>query len=108
MNKVFNLKAFYKKAYYDDSRALWNVNERAFNNCAKHKMEEGGKQKKSMHEAKMECIEEFNTMGKVDFSLKYVKSCPEAIVPRKEKVTDGSKGQTEAKEVKEVKEKKDK
>jgi hypothetical protein len=100
MNKVFNLKAFYKKAYYDDMRALWNVNERAFNNCAKHKMEEGGKQKKSMHEAKMECIKDFNEMGKVDFSLKYTKSCPEAIVPRKEKVTDGSKGQTEVKEKK--------
>lgn len=103
MNKIFNLKSFYKKAYYDDMRALHNVNERAYNNCAKHKMDEGGKSKMSMHEAKMECIKEFNEMGKVDFSLKYTKSCPEAIVPRKDKVTDGSEGQTEIKEKKEKK-----
>jgi hypothetical protein len=90
MNKTFNLKAFLKKAFYDDGRGYMLRGSRGWPNCVKTIMDS---KNKSRQEAYMECIKQYNELGQDKWLSTYVPSYAESIMPRNDKPTSGSKGQ---------------
>jgi hypothetical protein len=95
MEKSFNLKNFYKKAFYEGVQGYAVTNSRCFPNCLKSKMD--GKNK-SQQEAYMDCIKEYNDMGKDEWSLKYAECKADSKnenvgleLPEKAKVLKNSK-----------------
>lgn len=88
----FNLKKFYKKAFYEGDRGYWLRNSRAWPNCLKLKMD--GKNK-SKHEAYQECIGEYNEWPHDKWLLSY--SACYAGSDSIDHVTPGSKSPVEPK-----------
>jgi len=67
MKKLFNLKQYTKKAFYEGAQGYMKPQTRAMQNCYKCKSEEG----KSPQEAWKDCLEEYQEAGSSDWSLKY-------------------------------------
>jgi len=68
MKKVFNLKQYVKKAFYDDSRGYWNSQTRAWQNCYKQKCNG----KVGPQDAWNSCLEEYQkTENKGKWLLDY-------------------------------------
>ena len=74
MNNNFNLKKFYKKAFYEGDRGYWLRNSRAYPNCIKLKMENKGL---GRQEAYDECISEYNEWEDGKWLLTYAQSYSE-------------------------------
>lgn len=68
MKKVFNLKKFRKKSYYEGDRGYWQRDTRAWSNCLKKKMD--GKDK-SYQDAYNECLKEYNDLEKDKWLFEY-------------------------------------
>ena len=68
MQKTFNLKQYTKKAFYEGVNEYAVTNSRCWPNCIKAKME--GKNK-SMQEASMECLKEYQEKGDGKWNLDY-------------------------------------
>jgi len=62
MNKTFNLKRYFKKAFYEDGRGYWTRASRAWSNCYKQKCDDG----KSPNDAWNGCLEEYQTANTMD------------------------------------------
>jgi hypothetical protein len=88
MNKVFNLKAFYKKAYYEDVKGYMNGNDRAWPNCLKQKMD--GKNK-NQQEAYLDCLKEYNEWPKDKWDLTYTGTKNDSEEVRPDQKTPGAK-----------------
>ena len=68
MKKVFNLKHYIKKAFYEDVRGYWNSQTRAWMNCYKCKSDQGVAPQKAWDS----CLGEYQTaMSKADWALSY-------------------------------------
>jgi len=85
----FNLKKFYKKAFYEGDRGYWLRNSRAWPNCLKLKMDGDNKSK---HEAYQECIGEYNEWPHDKWLLSYSASYTDSADVRVDHATSGSKG----------------
>jgi hypothetical protein len=68
MNKSFNLSKFMKTAFYDDGRGNLNMQTRAWNNCRKHKCDDGA----DPQDAWDSCLREYQSANsKSDWILSY-------------------------------------
>jgi hypothetical protein len=63
----FNLKAFRRKAYYEDAQALMKGQSRNWMNCYKTKVSNG----MPAQEAISSCMEEYQDLSDGDWSFKY-------------------------------------
>ena len=90
MKHSFNLKKYYKKAFYEDERGYWTKERRAWANCYKEKCDEG----KGPQDAWSSCMEEYqDANSKADWALSYVSinekvpaSRPDLKTPAAEKI----------------------
>jgi hypothetical protein len=76
MNKIFNLKQYTIKAFYDDDRGLMQGQTRAMQNCYKQQCDK----KKQPQEAWNTCLEEYNkTEDKGKWVLNYAGAKDEGV-----------------------------
>jgi len=72
MNKIFNLKKYFKKAFYESGTGYSTRLSRAWSNCYKQKCDEG----KSPNDAWNGCLEEYQTSNtlknKGQWALDYI------------------------------------
>ena len=88
MNKVFNLKTFMKKAFYEDSRGYITQQSRAWGNCYKAKCNRG----MQPQEAWESCKNEYQTSTqKADWALSYVSIDEAGPRPRQDAKTPSAK-----------------
>ena len=78
MKKVFNLKQYIKKAFYEDVRGYWNGQSRAWMNCYKLKSDKGI----APQEAWNSCLGEYHkARSKSDWVLSYTSDNDKAPKP---------------------------
>lgn len=65
---TFNLKAFRKKAYYEDAKGLMQTQSRSWGNCYKQKVDAGMAPQKAIDS----CIKDYQTLSNGNWAIKYV------------------------------------
>ena len=75
---VFNLKTYFKKAFYEGAQGYWQRQSRAWANCYKLKSDKGMPPQKAWNS----CMEEYNNLaGKGKWALNYCSDNDKAKKP---------------------------